>query len=37
MEGSRYWNRKVVPLLSYESGRWPFVAKTAQAHAARRV
>ncbi len=28
MEGSRYWNRKVVPLLSYESGRWPFVAKT---------
>ncbi len=28
MEGSRYWNRKVVPLLSYETGRWPFAAKT---------
>jgi two-component sensor histidine kinase len=28
MEGSRYWNRKVVPILSYETGRWPFAAKT---------
>jgi two-component sensor histidine kinase len=28
MEGSRYWNRKVVPVLSYETGRWPFTART---------
>lgn len=31
MEGSRYWNRKVVPILSYETGRWPFAAKTPKA------
>jgi two-component sensor histidine kinase len=31
LEGSRYWNRKVVPILSYETGRWPFVAKTSKA------
>jgi two-component sensor histidine kinase len=31
MEGSRYWNRKVVPLLSYETGRWPFTSKTPRA------
>jgi two-component system, sensor histidine kinase PdtaS len=28
VEGSRYWTRKVVPLWSYESGRWPFANKT---------
>ncbi len=28
MEGSRYWTRKVVPLWSNESGRWPFANRT---------
>jgi two-component system, sensor histidine kinase PdtaS len=31
MEGNRYWNRKVVPLLSYETGRWPFAARMPKA------
>ncbi|HSN74387.1 MAG TPA: histidine kinase N-terminal domain-containing protein [Anaerolineae bacterium] len=31
LEGNRYWNRKVVPLLSYETNRWPFAAKMPKA------
>lgn len=31
IEGARYWTRKVVPIWSYESSRWPFAPKASKA------